>query len=109
MQSSNQTFIQSIIYLCLGTFIICASGLTMASKGGETSDEVRVVTLNTEQLSVIKGSKISSYSLAAVKAGRMTAIPYQFDERTQSGYIYMKELDEKAQKDDPILGNEGFF
>ena len=109
MQTSKKTFIHSIIYLCFCTVSICASSLAIASKGGETSDKARVVALNTEQLSAIKGNKISSYSLAAVKGGRMTAIPYQFDERTQSGYIYMKDLDEKAKKDDPILGNEGFF
>lgn len=80
-----------------------------ASKGGELVDKTRIVSLSPEQLSAIKGGRISGYSLAAVSGGRMNPIPYQFDERTQSGYIYMKNLDEKLQEEDPILGMEGYF
>jgi hypothetical protein len=109
MQSSNHPFLKTIIYFSFIGIALCTSNLTLASKGGETSDKARVIALKPEQVTAIKGGNISSYSLTAVKGGRMTAIPYQFDERTKSGYIYMKELDEKAQEDDPILGNEGFF
>lgn len=115
MQSNYQNFFKSFLsfkpFFCLGfiTLALGVSNLAIASKGGEISDKARVVILKPDQLSAIKGAKISSYSLAAVSGGRMTAIPYQFDERTKSGYVYMKELDKKAKEEDPLLGNEGFF
>lgn len=89
--------------------IVMFSSPIYATKGGELADKTRVVVLTPEQLSVIKGSRMASYSLAAVSGGRMTPIPYQFDERTQSGYIYMKNLEKKLLEDDPIAGIEGYF
>ncbi len=81
----------------------------LASKGGELADKTKVVVLKPDQLPNIKGTRISSYSLAAVHGGRMNPIPYQFDERTTQGYIFIKGLDKKYHQEDPILGEEGYF
>lgn len=99
----------SCICLMLSALIFIAPSQVFASKGGELSDKTRVVTLRVDNLGIIKNRKISSYSLAAVSGGRMSAIPYQFDERTESGYVYMKDLKDKLKAKDPILGKVAFF
>jgi len=109
MQSIYKKLIKPTVSLSLFAIVLSFSNFVNASKGGEVSDSARVITLKPDQVTAIKGAKISSYSLAAVSGGRMTAIPYQFDERTQSGYVFMKDLDKKYKEEDPLLGNEGFF
>jgi len=109
MQISHSIFIKNSFFLCLFTLVFSASNIALASKGGELSDKTRIVTLKPSQLSAINGGKIASYSLASVRGGRMTAVPFQFDEITKSGYVYMKDLDKKEKEDDPLLGKEGFF
>lgn len=80
-----------------------------ASKGGELSDEARVVSLSVSDLEVIRDKNMEPYSLAAVKNGRLTPIPFQFDERTESGFVYMKDAPKKIKKKDPLAGREVFF
>lgn len=109
MQSRHNMFIKPIFFLCVFTLVLSSSNIALASKSGELSDKTRVVSLTPAQLTAIKGGKIASYSLASVIGGRMAPIPFQFDEHTKSGYIFMKELDKKEKEDDPLLGNEGFF
>lgn len=105
MQSIYHFFIKSFFF----ALALSWANLAMASKGGELSDKTRVVTLKPDQVSAIKGGKISSYSLAAVNGGRMSPIPFQFDERTKMGYVYMKDIDKKYKEEDPLIGKEGFF
>src|SRR5690606_12358359 len=95
-----------IIGFCL-TFTL--SGMSLASIGGEVADNALVVSITPAELDVIRGHDTSPYSLAAVKDGALKPIPYQFDERTESGFIYMKNNPDKAKKEDPLVGKEGFF
>jgi hypothetical protein len=107
--SFNKFFVKTVFSLALLTGFIAAAPAAYASKAGEIADNSRVISLKPEQLPALKGGRISSFSLAAVSGGRMNPIPYQFDERTESGYIHMSSLNKKLQKDDPLLGTEGFF
>ncbi len=102
-------FSKSIVLFGLVAGLVVFSLPVSASKGGETADNSRVITLKPEEVQVIKGSRIASLSLAAVSGGRMNPIPFQFDERTESGYIYMPDLEKKLKDEDPIVGTEGFF
>lgn len=102
-------FNKSMFLLALIVSLMIFSLPALASKAGETADNSRVITLKPDQLSVIKGARIASFSLAAVSGGRMNPIPYQFDERTKSGYVYMPELENKLKDEDPLLGTEGFY
>ncbi len=97
------------IKIILLIVFISLNAQVQASESGEASDRSRVISISPQQAPQIIGSRISSFSLAAIKGGRLSPIPFQVDERTESGYVYMKSLDKKAKKDDPILGEEGFF
>jgi len=106
--SKHQGWSLSALFL-IAFSILTVSDPVYASKGGEIADKTRVVALTPDELPSIKGSRISAYSLAAVSGGRMSPIPFQFDEKTQNGYIYMKNLEKKLHEEDPLSGTEGYF
>jgi hypothetical protein len=91
------------------TIPILFSQHVLASKGGEISDQTRVVSLAPKDLPALNGRNPRAYSLAAVKNGRLSPIPSQIDERRESGFIYMKEKSQKDKKDDPLVGKELLF
>ena len=80
-----------------------------ATSAGEVSDLTRVVSLSPEDLPELSGRNPGAYSLAAVHNNRMVPIPFQIDERRESGFIYMKERSKKEKKKDPLVGKELFF
>ncbi len=80
-----------------------------ATSAGEVSDLTRVVSLSPEDLPELSGRNPGAYSLAAVHNNRMVPIPFQIDERRESGFIYMKERSKKEKKKDPQVGKELFF
>ncbi len=65
-----------------------------------------VVTLTPDQLTSVKGKNPQSFSLFAVKDGKLKPIPYQFDEIKESGFVFMENV---SDKDDQIVGKQGIF
>lgn len=97
-------FFKSVIVIVFASF-----SLLVFAAGAEQVDEAMVVSLSPDQLSVIKGKNPDAYSLVAVKDGKLKPIPYQFDEIRESGFVFMKNIPIKDQKDDAIVGKQDFF
>lgn len=100
--------LNSIVFSLLGMALIF-SGELYATSASALIDKTRVIILKPEQLTPTKGIHLSSFSLAAVHDGRMKAIPFQFDERTEQNFIYMPGNSDKYKNKDPLLGSENYF
>jgi len=81
----------------------------LASKGGELADKARVVTVGVSDLKVIENTNFSLYSLSAVRDGRMVPIPHQFEEYTESGFVYLPKMADKEKKENPQIGKPDIF
>lgn len=100
---------QKIIILLTTVVSLVLSNPVLSSIGGQIADEALVVALTPKHLGMIVGTRPDSYSLAAVQQGRLRPIPYQFDEITKSGFVYMEGNSDKAKKENPIEGKVGLF
>ena len=60
--------------------------------------ENKVIVLKPENISSIKGKDFNQFSLAASHQGKIVAIPFQFDELTEDGFIYTEGNESTALK-----------
>lgn len=107
-------FSQVTVYKALITSIalvalMFVSSSSLALSGAEVADKTRVVSLSPDDLPELKDHNPKSYSLFAVRNGRLAPIPFQIDEKRESGFIYMRERSKKEKKRDPQVGRELFF
>jgi len=56
----------------------------------------KVIIVTAQQLTNLKTHKMDAYSLVAVKNGALEPIPYQFDEMTKDGFVYIEGADSLA-------------
>lgn len=105
----------TINYFSMGRLLLSAclifsfTSAVEAQPSSLASDNARVISLVVSDLPDIKDKAMEGYSLSAMKDGRLEPIPFQFDERTESGYVYMKDHTDKRKSKDPIVGIEGVF
>jgi|GEM_PF-4363275 len=108
--SQKKQVLKQVLWSVIGCLVLVTFSLPVfSSTSSETADNARVISVTADKLPSITNTRIASYSLAAIHGSRMVPIPFQFDERTKNGYVYMKHLEKKYKKLDPILGKEGFF
>jgi hypothetical protein len=65
-----------------GLGVLACSGLAQAAPEGELSAAraMEVVDVKGSELGSLKGQSFSDYSVMAVSGGKLTAIPFQFDD-----------------------------
>jgi hypothetical protein len=67
-----------------------------ASAALSAIEKDKVITVTAQQLDGLNTYKLDQYSLAAVKNGLLEPIPYQFDEMTKDGFVYIEGADSLA-------------
>ncbi len=96
---------KSVLFAALalsGSFELLANNL-------EVVDNAKVIALTPAELGILNNKNPQSYSLVAVKRGKLEPIPYQFDEIRESGFVFMKDINAKGKDDDALVGKEGVF
>ena len=107
LQRVFSTKLLAALSLALSLLVLATSAL--ASKGGELADKARVVTVSASELKVIENTNFALYSLSAVREGRLVPIPHQFEEYTESGFVYLPNMPEKEKKENPLVGKPDIF
>lgn len=76
-------------------------------------EKEKVITVTAKQLDSLKTYPMDRYSLVAVKNGLLEAIPYQFDELTKDGFVFIEGADSLALTFEGvkshIKGKQNFF
>lgn len=92
----------SYLTICF-CFLVLGFNFSQTLSASELSDQNRVVIITAQQLPNLNTYKLSEYSLAAVSNKQLQAIPYQFDEIAENGYVHIEASKTK------ILGKANFF